>query len=222
MPRAILQSVIALAAFASIWFGLRGRVDWWQGWAVLVAFTFFVAAFAWRLASTDPELFKERNRPGGEVPAWDKWVMRAYTLVLIVQLGLSALDSGRFRWSAMPWLVQLFGWFIVVAAGAAIWRIAMCNPFLSSSARLQDGRAQVVVREGPYAFVRHPMYLAISATFLGMSLALASWWALIPAAINLGLFVYRTYREDEMLQHGLPGYDDYARAVRYRLIPRVW
>ncbi len=222
MAKAILQSGLVLAAFAVFWFGLAGRLDWWQGWALLIVFTAFVAAFTWRLASTDPELLKERNRPGGEVPAWDLWIMRIYTSVLLIQLALSALDSGRFRWSNVAPIVQVVGWCIIVGAALAIWRVTKSNPFLSSSARVQDDRTQVVVQDGPYALVRHPMYLAIAATFVGMSLALASWWALIPAAINVGLFVYRTYREDEMLKHGLPGYAAYAQVVKCRLIPGVW
>jgi protein-S-isoprenylcysteine O-methyltransferase Ste14 len=40
--------------------------------------------------------------------------------------------------------------------------------------------------------------------------------------VMVGLFVYRTYREDLMLVHGLAGYADYAERVRYRLLPWVW
>jgi protein-S-isoprenylcysteine O-methyltransferase Ste14 len=220
--QAILQGVLGLAIFGAFWLGLAGRLDWWQGWVCLTAFTLFVALFAWRLASTNPDLLTERNRPGGEVPTWDQRIMRTYSLTLLIQLAVSALDSGRFRWSDMPLAVQLLGWGIVIAAGSMIWRVTMSNPFLSSSARLQPDRAQVVIQEGWYGFVRHPMYLAIAAIFIGMSLALASWWALIPATMNVGLFVYRTHREDEMLMHGLPGYEAYARTVKYRLIPRIW
>lgn len=222
MVKTIIQSILGLAAFAAFWFGLAGRLDWWQGWILLIVFTFLVAAFAWRLASTDPGLLRERNRPGGEVPAWDRWLMRAYTLLLVGQLVLSALDSGRFRWSQVPWGVQLLGWCFIVGSAFAIWRVTASNPYLSSWARLQDDRDQVVVQDGPYAIIRHPMYLAIAVVFLGMPLALASWWSLVPAMANIGLFVYRTHREDEMLRRGLPGYEAYAQTVRYRLIPGLW
>jgi protein-S-isoprenylcysteine O-methyltransferase Ste14 len=36
------------------------------------------------------------------------------------------------------------------------------------------------------------------------------------------LFVIRTALEDRMLQAELPGYKEYARGVRYRLLPDVW
>ncbi len=222
MAPAIQRGVLGLAAFGAFWFGLAGRLDWWQGWICLTVFTLFVALFALRLASTNPGLLVERNRPGGEVPTWDRWIMRIYSVILLIQLAVSALDSGRFRWSAMPLAVQLLGWGIIIAAGSVIWRLTISNPFLSSSARLQPDRAQVVIQDGWYGFVRHPMYLAIVATLVGMPLAVASWWALMPAAANVGLFVYRTYREDEMLRRGLPGYPAYAQSVKYRLIPGIW
>ncbi|MGA9192234.1 MAG: isoprenylcysteine carboxylmethyltransferase family protein [Anaerolineales bacterium] len=222
MVKAIIQSILGLAAFAAFWFGLAGRLGWWQGWILLIVFTLLVAGFAWRLASTDPGLLRERNRPGGDVPVWDRWIMRVYTLMLVVQLAVSALDSGRFRWSQVPWGVQLLGWCLIVGSAFAIWRVTASNPYLSSWARLQDDRDQVVVQDGPYAIIRHPMYSAIAGAFLGMPLALASWWSLVPAMVNIGLFVYRTHREDEMLKRGLPGYEAYAQSVRYKLIPGVW
>jgi protein-S-isoprenylcysteine O-methyltransferase Ste14 len=66
------------------------------------------------------------------------------------------------------------------------------------------------------------MYLGIIVAFLGIPLALGSWWGLIPALLIAGLFVYRTHREDLMLIGGLNGYAEYADRVRYRLLPGIW
>jgi protein-S-isoprenylcysteine O-methyltransferase Ste14 len=56
----------------------------------------------------------------------------------------------------------------------------------------------------------------------GMVLALSSMWTLIPAAVALIIAVIRTALEDQALQDELPGYRDYARRVRYRLIPGIY
>jgi protein-S-isoprenylcysteine O-methyltransferase Ste14 len=96
------------------------------------------------------------------------------------------------------------------------------NAYLSSWARIQEDRGQVVVTEGLYATVRHPMYLGIAIGFAGIPLALGSWWALIPGLMIVGLFVYRTAREDRMLRQKLPGYEEYAAKVRHRLLPGIW
>jgi len=47
-------------------------------------------------------------------------------------------------------------------------------------------------------------------------------WALIPAAVALVIAVTRTALEDQTLQDVLPGYRDYARRVRYRLVPGIY
>jgi protein-S-isoprenylcysteine O-methyltransferase Ste14 len=58
--------------------------------------------------------------------------------------------------------------------------------------------------------------------FIAIPLALASWWALWPAAVAIALLVVRTELEDGLLQAELSGYADYARRTRYRLMPAVW
>jgi protein-S-isoprenylcysteine O-methyltransferase Ste14 len=56
----------------------------------------------------------------------------------------------------------------------------------------------------------------------GMVLALSSMWTLIPVAVALIIAVIRTVLEDQTLQEELPGYRDYTRRVRYRLIPGIY
>jgi protein-S-isoprenylcysteine O-methyltransferase Ste14 len=53
-------------------------------------------------------------------------------------------------------------------------------------------------------------------------LALGSVWTLIPAVVALIITVLRAILEDQALQDELPGYCDYARRVRYRLIPGIY
>jgi protein-S-isoprenylcysteine O-methyltransferase Ste14 len=55
-----------------------------------------------------------------------------------------------------------------------------------------------------------------------MSTLLASWWAMAASAWCASLLVLRTALEDRTLQAELPGYVDYARRVRYRLVPGIW
>ena len=75
---------------------------------------------------------------------------------------------------------------------------------------------------GPYRIVRHPGYAGNILPLLGIVLALGSVWTLIPAAVALIITVIRTTLEDRTLQDELPGYRDYARRVRYRLIPGIF
>jgi protein-S-isoprenylcysteine O-methyltransferase Ste14 len=79
-----------------------------------------------------------------------------------------------------------------------------------------------VISTGLYAIVRHPMYTAALALFLGTPLALASWWGLVPAALLLAALVWRLLDEESYLARNLPGYTDYQRRVRTRLVPGIW
>jgi protein-S-isoprenylcysteine O-methyltransferase Ste14 len=214
--------IVGLLVFVMAWFALAGRLDWWRGWVFLGVFTLFSGLLFWRLYKVDPELARERNQPAEKAEPWDRAVMGVYSGVLLVLLVVCALDGGRFHWSPVPAWAQGVGWLLLVVTGSIVWHVMMVNAYLSSWARLQEERGQTVIRDGLYAHIRHPMYLGIILAFLGLPLALGSLWALIPGVIIMGLFVYRTYREDHMLQAGLPGYAEYAREVRYRLLPRIW
>ena len=75
---------------------------------------------------------------------------------------------------------------------------------------------------GPYRFVRHPGYTAGILGAPSMPLILGSWWAFVPTAIYILVFVLRTALEDKTLRQELPGYAEYAKSTRYRLVPGVW
>jgi protein-S-isoprenylcysteine O-methyltransferase Ste14 len=217
-----VAGILGLAVFAVLWFGVAGRVTWWQGWAFLLTFVVYVSILMWRLSKVNPELVRERNLPADKAESWDRVVMGIYTVILVILLIVSALDGGRYGWSAIPLGVQMIGWILLIVAGVIIWHVMMTNAYLSSWARIQEDRGQVVIQEGMYQRIRHPMYLGIMVAFVGIPLMLNSWWAMIPSIVIVGLFVYRTYREDQMLIHGLAGYSEYTEKVRYRLLPGIW
>jgi protein-S-isoprenylcysteine O-methyltransferase Ste14 len=96
------------------------------------------------------------------------------------------------------------------------------NKFAEPTVRIQTERGQKVIDTGPYAIVRHPLYLGGVILFTGIPLALGSFWALIPTAVGTLVLVVRTVLEDRTLREELEGYKEYAGRVRYRLIPGVW
>jgi protein-S-isoprenylcysteine O-methyltransferase Ste14 len=88
--------------------------------------------------------------------------------------------------------------------------------------RIQAERGHEVCDTGPYRYVRHPGYAGNLCAVPGGALLLGSVWALIPAAVAVVIAVVRTALEDAALREGLPGYRDYTRRVRYRLIPGLY
>jgi len=222
--RAVVSVMIFLGALAVLLFVPAGRLDWVEAWALIVSYGLLLALYAWWGLHKDPDQLRERGRArkAQNVKGWDRAIMTAYTVFLLLTLVVAGLDAGRFRWSVVPPAVKLLGWLGQAAPSALILWALGSNTYLSRMARIQDDRGQVVVTAGPYRFVRHPMYLGIIVLFLCMPAALGSWWALLPGAVIGALFVLRTVKEDRMLHDELPGYAEYAARVRHRLVPRVW
>jgi protein-S-isoprenylcysteine O-methyltransferase Ste14 len=148
--------------------------------------------------------------------------MACLFLSLLAVFPVAALDDGRFHWSCVPtWLVGVG--YVLFSAGFILsaWAEAV-NKFAEPGVRIQTDRGHNVVDTGPYAIVRHPMYLSAFSLFFGTALALGSFWALIPAAVVALVLVVRTALEDRTLQDELTGYREYAGRVRYKLIPGIW
>ena len=182
-------------------------------WAVLGALSLFSIALVY---FSDPGLVRERHSPG---PGNRDRLTRPVTLLLFIShWSVVGMDVGRFRWSVVPWGIQVAGLVVYVAVmGVLLW--AMCvNPFYSSVVRVQSERGHYPISVGPYRYVRHPGYAASMIAFLSGGVALGSWLAMLPLLIVVVLFIRRTLLEDRLLQQELPGYAEYAQKVRYRLI----
>jgi protein-S-isoprenylcysteine O-methyltransferase Ste14 len=215
----MIQVVITYLILAAILFISAGRLDWIWAWAYLgVGLVILII----NTIIMPPELIAERGQPGENVKPWDKLLT---TLAQFPTLGVpvvAGLDE-RFGWS--PQLVpaiHLVGLALfVLGQGLFSWAMAS-NKFFSTLVRIQIDRGHTVAASGPYRYVRHPGYVGFIVSFFGMSLALGSLWALIPAVLIACLLIVRTYMEDRTLHDELPGYSDYAQRVRYRLLPGIW
>ena len=82
-------------------------------------------------------------------------------------------------------------------------------------------QAHRLVREGPYSFVRNPLYLAEEVALLGFLLKFYSPVTLALFVAHGALQVGRILFEENLLRRTFPDYDDYARSTS-RLIPYVW
>jgi protein-S-isoprenylcysteine O-methyltransferase Ste14 len=214
----LLWAVAAAGMYAVILFALAGRLDLPMMWAY-VGVT--AALMVTGMALADPELLKERIRPGRG--AKGRLRVALLRLVSLVHLILAALDVGRLHWSdTVPIGLQAAALIGFAAGyGFVIWA-GIVNPFFSSVVRLQDDRGHYVVSTGPYRVVRHPGYTGVIFAILCSPLALGSWLSLLPAAVFDLLILRRTVLEDRFLHEQLDGYPDYARRVPWRLVPGLW
>ena len=118
--------------------------------------------------------------------------------------------------------VYIAGYVLLVLSDFVKSWCMWVNRFFSTTVRIQMDRGHEVIQNGPYRFVRHPGYLAGIFMMISMPLALGSLWGLIPAAVVAVLLIIRTHLEDIYLQKELPGYADYVKKVKYRLLPGIW
>ena len=84
---------------------------------------------------------------------------------------------------------------------------------------LPEGRR--LITQGPYAVVRHPLYLAEAVTVLGMMINFISPWALLLVIVQLALQIVRIHYEEKVLKEHFPEYEDYAKKT-WRLIPGLY
>ena len=218
----VLRIIVGVVGFPAALLLPAGRVDWLEAWAFLIVF--FMAGVSLRVwvARRNPGLLKERLCRKPDTEKWDTILMVFYPCLLLAMLVVSALDSGRFGWSSMPTGVRIFGWIGLGGALSMVWWVMSVNPFASRWVRIQADRGHEVITVGPYRYVRHPMYVGAIIFVICVPIVLGSWWGLLPGAAVGFMFVLRTALEDKTLLAKLPGYQDYASRVRYRLLPKIW
>ena len=118
--------------------------------------------------------------------------------------------------------MQVIGWLLLVPA---VWLVSwalMSNTYASVEVRNQAERCHRVITTGPYAYVRHPMYIWEILGGAAIPLLLGSWWAFVPGLVLAALFAWRTAHEDRVLQDELPSDTEYAGKVMHRLVPGIW
>ncbi len=211
---ALLQAGILLAA---------GRLAWTWAWVYVALYVLTVAANALILLPRHPELIAERAEVKAGAKDWDRVLAPLVSAVGPLAMLLTAGLDERFGWSVEPGPLLHAAGAILVAAGYALFSWGMAsNRFFSGVVRIQSERGHEVASAGPYGYVRHPGYAGMIMFTLGTPLLLGSHWALAPAGATVLLMVLRTSLEDATLRRELPGYEDYASRVRYRLLPGVW
>jgi protein-S-isoprenylcysteine O-methyltransferase Ste14 len=203
-------------------FGSAGRLDWWAAWAALAVMAVWTAATAIILFRTNPDLLAERLGPRRGAKSWDTVIMSLLGLIQLARYIIAGLDQ-RYGWTGgVPVAVQLAALVLCILGYALVVWATAANAFFSQIVRIQSERGHAVATGGPYRYVRHPAYAGAILYELAVPILLASWPALAVSSLNVILLILRTALEDRTLQAELTGYADYARRVRYRLLPGIW
>jgi len=206
-------------------FAGAGTLHWPRAW-VLIALTVVSTTISTAyLTRTSPEIVAERWK--GPVqkgqPLADRILVVAFIVLYLATILATALDA--FHWHLLPApapIVAALGLGLYLSSWFLVTRVLRENAFASASVRYQEERHQRVIDTGPYAIVRHPMYAGSIPLILGLPLWLGSYAITLAGVFVVLVMTVRILVEEAFLRGHLPGYEDYMRRVRWRLIPGIW
>jgi len=195
-----------------------GSLRYWQAWMVLATLylpALFVGSYFLR---RDPGLLVRRMQLK-EKERDQRIIVKLANLAFFLGFLFPGLDF-RYGWSGVPAWACVLADACVFLGYAIVFFVFRENSYTSRIVEVVEG--QRVVSTGPYALVRHPMYVGIILMYLSIPIALGSWWALAFFVPVIALIVVRALDEERVLMRDLEGYTEYAQKVRYRLVPKVW
>lgn len=195
-----------------------GTLSYMGGW-LFVGLLFVPMLIAGFVMYWKNPAFLGKRLDAKEKQATQKGVLALAGLMFVAGFVVAGLDY-RFGWSQMPLAVTVMAAVLFLIAYVLYAEVMRENAYLSRTIRVEEG--QKVVDTGLYGIVRHPMYAVTIWLFLTIPVMLGSWYALLIFAFYPAIIVIRLLDEEKLLEKELPGYKEYQKKVKYRLIPFVW
>lgn len=218
----IIRIHAQLLVLAVAYFIAAGSLNIWRAWLYfgIAAVAYFVSSLI--LIKYNPGLINERAKGRENTKSWDKALLSLYLLVGFLGTHIVAGLDSRFGWSSLDMIYMIPGAVLYIVATLIQIRSMLANKYFEATVRIQSDREQQVVKDGPYRIVRHPGYASVLLSFAAIPFMIGSLYALICTAAVFIIMFIRTALEDKMLQQELPGYSQYAKEVKFRLIPGIW
>ena len=216
--QALVKFFSGLILMGLILFLPAGTFKYWQGW-ILIGILFvpmFVAGLI--LMKKNPELLKKRLNAKEEEKE-QKIVILLSGIMFLAAFIVAGLNF-RFGWIVLPMWATYIAAAVFLGAYALYAEVLRENEYLSRTIEVQ--KDQKVVDTGLYGVVRHPMYMTTLLLFLAMPMVLGSVISFAIMLLYVPIIVMRIRNEEKVLTKGLPGYEEYMKKVKYRIIPFIW
>jgi len=211
----LIMSVIIMGVLFFIPAGSWGYLEAWV--YIAVVFIPMVGVFVY-LLKKDP-LLLERRMQAKEKKNRQQTIIRLTWPFFLLLFLIPGFDF-RYGWSQVAAPIWIAADGVVFCGYMLFFRVLLENSYASRI--IEVAREQHVIDTGPYAVIRHPMYLAVIVMYGASPMALGSWWAMPPILPIIVLIICRIIDEEKVLLRELPGYAEYVDKVRYRLLPRIW
>jgi len=227
--RSIFGGLFQLAIIASLLIvpaGLAvGEWGWSRGWQLIGCYGVIMLASVIAMALLAPDSLEARLTPlaSSRQPVEDKVATFILLLAFVIYLVFIPLDVFVWQILGQPsQVISVLGAILFVCGYALIMWTIFINKFAIPIVADQSEQGQVLIDTGPYAIVRHPMYLGIIPFFAGAGLWLQSWASLPLIGLVVLALAVRIRVEERTLLGSLDGYAEYCQRCPYRLLPLVW
>lgn len=215
---ALVKYFVGLAMVMAILFIPAGTLEYMNAWLFIGLLFIPMLVLGAVLLFKAPALLEKRLN-SKEKESEQKSVIGISLIMFLGGFIVSALDY-RFGWSDMPIAVVIIAAVVLLLSYAGYAEVMRENAYLSRTVEVQEN--QKVIDTGLYGIVRHPMYMVTTLLFLSIPLVLGSYIGFVIFLIYPVLLVKRIKNEEEVLEKGLPGYSEYKKKVKYRMIPFIW
>ncbi len=222
--RVVVLMLLVVVVFPFLPLLISWRWNWWEAWVYAIISVLGFAVSRMLAGRRNPGLLAERARfmAHKDAKPWDRLLSPLVGLGSVFILLAAGLDASFGGSPAFGLALKILA-LLIILDGYALSSYALIeNRFFSGIVRIQTDRGHHVISGGPYRWIRHPGYAGALLVYLATPIFLDSAWAFVPAALITIILFIRTHLEDSTLQAELEGYADYAKRVRYRLIPGVW
>ena len=221
--RLLIRLTLLVSLALAMIFLPAGSWTFWQGWAFTAAFLLPILLAHIYFLRYDRALLERRLRTREQVKE-QKLLIRVFVLLFLSTFLLPGFDH-RFGWSRklggeVPIWLTVVSLALVAAGFFFVFWVLKVNSYAGRTITVDSG--QTVISTGPYAWVRHPMYLGSIVLWLFTPLALGSWVSLPAFALLVPFYVFRLLNEEKILVAELPGYSEYCRRTPYHLVPFIW
>jgi len=215
---AVIRFGLGLIVILLMLFLPAGTLTYWHAWVYCgVLFLPMIVAVAY-IIRVDPELLERRLRAREKEKA--QFLIILVSSIFILAAFLIPGFDFRFGWSNVPiWLVVLSDVMVLIGYVGFV-AVLRFNSYAGRTVEVVTG--QKVISTGPYALVRHPLYLTYMLIVIFTPLALGSYVALPFFLLAVPFLIMRILNEEAVLRRDLAGYAEYCQKTKYHLIPFVW
>lgn len=216
--QALIKFISGLILTGALIFLPAGSFEYWQGWLLMgiLFIPMFIAGLV--MMKKSPELLRKRLS-AREEEAEQKMVIVLSGIMFLAAFIAAGLNF-RFKWIVLPAWVSYASAVVFLLAYGLYAEVLRENVYLSRTVEVQQD--QKVIDTGLYGLVRHPMYMSTLVLFLAMPLVLGSVISFVIMLAYIPIIGKRIRNEEKVLEEGLPGYVEYEKKVKRKVIPFIW